>query len=121
MNMVEGACDELPPMRQTRDNAAAAVVHGSLFVCGGIDDEGQVLSCVERFDLRARLWEAVAPLREARGNCWPAVLNGELWICGGWTQVFEPAVWERFDARRGRWEDGAAPSRTYTYGAVVVG
>ncbi|CAK0848404.1 unnamed protein product [Prorocentrum cordatum] len=113
-----GRWEQMPPMLVARWGAAAGVADGKLHICGGLDDNRQPLSSVERLnvggvldahqvdvtflidgaqvpaevpdDLEGSMWEAVPDMSERRG--WPAagVLGGVLYVCGGRDEQREP-------------------------------
>lgn len=95
----------LPPMRRSRCFAAAGVVGGQLYVCGGQDEDWNVLSSVERFDPIKMYWEELPPLRIPRCEAAAGSLGGRLCVCAGLDCDGElvPSV-EVFLEELGKWE-----------------
>ena len=62
---------------------------------------------VERYDLAANAWEAVAPMVEARNSHAVAELDGKLYAVGGFNNGALSSV-ERYDPAANTWE-AAAP------------
>ncbi|CAE7226541.1 KLHL12 [Symbiodinium natans] len=84
----EGQWQALPPMRDARERFAAAVVQGSIYVCGGwyyteAEPSARVLRSVERFDPRLGRWEDLAPMPQRRHGLAAGALGCQLWVCGG--------------------------------------
>ena len=52
-------------MAEARYDHAVAVLDGKLYAVGGLNDDGGILSSVERYDPATNAWEEVAPLPSA--------------------------------------------------------
>mmetsp|Transcript_78942 Transcript_78942/g.143867 ORF Transcript_78942/g.143867 Transcript_78942/m.143867 type:complete len:438 (-) Transcript_78942:89-1402(-) len=100
-----GQWEMLPPMLRARSFAAAGVVGGHLYVCGGQDEDWNVLSSVERFDPITMQWEELPPLRIARCEAAAGSLRGRPCVCAGLDCDGElvPSV-EVFLEELGKWE-----------------
>lgn len=78
--------EALPDMTMPRDGAAAGVLDGHLFVCGGRTGETLELSSGERFDPASERWQGwghVPLMSEQRVCLTSAVLGGALYVLGG--------------------------------------
>ncbi len=97
--------DELPggeppaAMLTARHSFAMAALGGKLYVAGGIDADGNVLSSVEEYDPAANRWTAKAPMPSARVHLAMTALGDRLYALGGFdadrrpvrtTEVFRP-------------------------------
>lgn len=101
--LAAGAWEALPPMVVPRIGAAAAVLAGCLYVCGGSNHEG-IVAVAECFDPVSTVWLRVADMISGRAFHEAAVLDGQLYVCGGQGVGGYPKVLERFDLSRKRWE-----------------
>jgi len=94
-------------MTQLRVGAAAGVVGGRLYICGGALNYNTVLATVERFDPITGKWEAIPSMLAARHGASAGTVNGMLHVCGGWGPDEKPlASTERFCPRTGQWTWG---------------
>ncbi|CAE8583842.1 unnamed protein product [Polarella glacialis] len=101
------------PMIARRCGAAAGVVAGMIYVCGGSvtpfsleDDEDDVmLASAERLRPGASEWEALPEMQLARDGASAGVLGGKLYICGGRasSDLCLSSI-ERFDPKAHLWE-----------------
>ena len=100
-----GVWELLQPMFTERACAAVTVLHGQLYMCGGLGDAGP-MSSMERFDPTHNTWERLAPMTHARVAARVLEIDGRLFVCGGRgaggaslnsAEWFEPATerWER--------------------------
>jgi len=103
--------EALPHMPARRESAAAGVIAGLLYVCGGMALDGVVeadkmLASADRFDpRRGGAWEALPPMSVARDGASAAVLAGKLYVIGGRAgQHLVLSSLECFDPQRGEWE-----------------
>eukprot|EP00929_Paragymnodinium_shiwhaense_P069057 TRINITY_DN34841_c0_g3_i1.p1 TRINITY_DN34841_c0_g3~~TRINITY_DN34841_c0_g3_i1.p1 ORF type:complete len:687 (+),score=140.13 TRINITY_DN34841_c0_g3_i1:187-2247(+) len=109
LNLASNRWEELPPMLFARRGAAAGVISGKLYLCGGYDVQGQALDFAELLDPTATpiLWEALPLMIEQRAEAAAGVMGGSLYLCGGreggssWAQ--RQSV-ERFDPEFGSWQ-----------------
>jgi serine/threonine-protein kinase PknK len=90
----------------------AATIGDSIFVHGGSNSH-EVLTSVERFDLRAGKWEAAPPAPSRRYGHAAAALGDHLYVFGGRDNSPQSPFnsTERFDSRAGKWET-FTPMRT---------
>merc|ERR1719284_1916259 len=92
-------------MTERRSTAAAAVLSGQLFICGGRGDNSQPLDSVERFDPKSGSWHGVMPMMEKRWEVPAAVVAGKLYVCGGsGGGSTNLSTAEKFDPLLGTWE-----------------
>ena len=95
---------------------AVAVLDGNLYAVGG-ESSYNYLSSVERYDLAANAWEAVAPMGTERSEHGAAVLDGKLYAVGGEKENNEEDgsqlvnTVERYNPATNAWE-GLAPMAT---------
>jgi len=80
---------------------------------GGADDES--LGVVERFDVMAGKWEAMAPMLSKRYAVGVGVVGGKLYAVGGMGSGGILQACERFDPQTNTWE-AAAPMPTARWG-----
>lgn len=100
-----GQWELIPSMLQARSFAAAAVVGGRLYVCGGQDEAWNVLDTVERFNPQTEQWEELPPLRAARCSASAGSLGGRPCVCAGLGAHGEPVrSVEVFIEESGKWE-----------------
>jgi len=94
-------------MLEARCEAAAAVLDGTLYVCGGNDRVGSCLRSVERLNEVGGTWEAAPPMLCARRCAVAAALDGLLYVCGGRDEDSGclQSV-ECYDPATGEWRDG---------------
>mmetsp|Transcript_122758 Transcript_122758/g.358313 ORF Transcript_122758/g.358313 Transcript_122758/m.358313 type:complete len:434 (-) Transcript_122758:29-1330(-) len=102
-NPVTSVWDPLPPMRQARSAAAAAVLLNRVYVCGG-NHCGQTLNHVEAYDPARECWQNMCPLLRSRSAAGAAELFGLLYVCGGWSGKQALASVERYNPCTGTWE-----------------
>jgi len=87
-----GAWELMPPMLFARKCAAAGVIEGKLYVCGGYDATEQALDLSECADPHAStVWEALPLMHEPRAEPSSGVVGRRLFVCGGrggvWLQL----------------------------------
>lgn len=70
-------------MRHKRFTTAAAVLHNSIYVAGGYNNQ-RYLATVERLDPREGRWGEVSPMAHKRGAHTCTAANGCLVAIGGW-------------------------------------
>src|SRR5437868_2001608 len=102
---------------------SAAVLHGRIYVAGGIDRANRASAAAFRYDPTANRWERVADLPAPRHHMPLAVVGDTLYAVGGLTGesfVPENTLWlYREDANR--WEPRAAlPAPRGASGAAAV-
>ncbi|XP_077988448.1 kelch-like protein 26 [Glandiceps talaboti] len=76
--------DEMSPMKISRIFFQVTVLFGQLYVVGGQDSKGRILSSVERYDPVTNSWRYVASLSSARYSVSLASHRGKLFAVGGY-------------------------------------
>lgn len=107
---------KVAPMRYARELAAAASLHGSLYVAGGRGKRGWsedlYFSVVERYLPASDSWEEVASMDFARCRHQLVALGGFLYAIGGVDSDGSPmASAERYDPKEDKWSPIASMSR----------
>lgn len=115
------AWEVMPPMLFARKCAAAGVIEGKLYVCGGFDATEQALDLSECLDPRAStVWEALPLMLEPRAEPSSGVVGRRLYVCGGggglWVQLNSA---EAFDPAEGSWQP-LPPMREPRSGATAA-
>lgn len=117
------AWEAIASMAERRGWPAAGVLGGSLYVCGGRDEQREPLSSVERLGPGQITWEPLKPMAGQRAGAAAAAAAGRLYVCGGafGAQMLSSA--ERYDPRVGFWETlpSMAARRAYVAAAAVAG
>lgn len=93
------AWEACPSMLGRRWGAAAGVLDGCLYVCGGYDGARSSLKSVEVFDPTRNAWREGVPMGQRRARAAATVCEGSLYVCGGFdgsellrsAESFEPA------------------------------
>lgn len=77
--------DSVPPapMPTKRSECKTAVVNDKIYVFGGRDSSGQILTAVEEFDPGQNSWSVKTPLPAAIIDFGVAVVNDRIYIVGG--------------------------------------
>ena len=108
---LEGAWRSGPEIPTPRSEVAAATAEGTIYVLGGLAEDGRSLNTVEALAPGAEAWSARAPLPEQRDHLAAVELGGRLWAAAGspgwFTQTTSQTLWV-YDAAADRWE-GRAP------------
>ena len=111
------------PLPEPIQELSAAVLHGKIYVAGGIDGSGRPTAVAFRYDSTLNHWERIADLPVARHHMPLAVVGETLYAVGGLAeQTFVPVntLWlYREDANR--WEPRAglpAPRGASAVGVV---
>jgi N-acetylneuraminic acid mutarotase len=112
--------EAMAPMSTARDDSAAVVVDGKLYVMGGYDAEIVSLSSVERYDPAKNAWEAVAPMSTVRFALVAAVVDGKLYVMGGYDDDESLSSVERYDPAKNAWEAVAPMSTARDSSAAAV-
>jgi hypothetical protein len=106
----EGCWQPVAPMVQKRAGFAAAVVSGSLYVCGGYDGT-DFLRSVERYfpETDTGQWETITPMFHCRHCPSAAAIDGRLYVCGGFNGDGALRTMERYIPASGAgcWEEMA--------------
>jgi N-acetylneuraminic acid mutarotase len=92
-------------MSTARSGQMAVVHENQIYVLGGRNASGQVLSTVERYDPTTNTWGSFPSLRKGRENGAAVVYQGQLMVLGGHTDEDETTHdVEVFDSGENRWE-----------------
>merc|ERR1712071_430163 len=92
-------------MGTARAECAGVLLGGYLYIFGGLDDEYEYLTSVERYSIVGNTWEDLPDMAEARfRHCAVAALRNRIYILGGHRtrvlEVFDTALLEwRTEAR----------------------
>lgn len=97
----------MPRLKTPRTRFGMCSLHGMLWVFGGADAEGVVLSSVEVFDPLANTWmrstEAMPTARQGHGV---VILEGRIYVMGGADAEGLPLnLVEVYDPIKGKWQD----------------
>ena len=97
----------MPRLKKARTRFGICVLHGLLWVFGGADADGAVLSSVEVFNPASNVWMQTAdPMPTARQGLGVAVLGGKIYVIGGSDAEGLPLdVVEVYDPICGVWHD----------------
>ncbi len=71
-----------PLLAGPRQETAVVAVAGEIYVIGGFDEAGRVVTDVEAFEPGAGTWRARAPLPEALHHANAAVVGGKIYVVG---------------------------------------
>ena len=81
-------------MNECRGNAAAAVVNGNIFCCGG-SDRKEIFSSTECYDPSSNVWTLISPMPLSLEGLGAVAMNGNLIVMGGWNGKEDlKNVWE---------------------------
>lgn len=97
------------PMPSSRNNAAAGVIDGKLYVAGGMLHCGPCtpLTTLEAYDPVNDTWTTKAAMPTARTFTTGAALDGKFYVIGG-NAVAETGVVEVYDPATDSWSTGSA-------------
>lgn len=104
-------------------SASAGLIGERIYLPGGKDSKGNVLSVMEVYDPRGDTWEKAADLPAPRCGYALAVYEGRLFVFGGWDgEQVSAAVYE-YDPESDTWTDRTPmpTARAYAAGAVAGG
>jgi hypothetical protein len=111
------AWTQLPQLPVATRAAAAAALHGTIYVAGGTTPAGNT-AAVWAFE-RGR-WRARAPLPRAVYNHSAVVLGGRLYVVGGYAGLRERREVYVYDVDANRWSLATRlPRPTHAFGAVA--
>lgn len=99
----ENAWQEIPPMSEARRGAAAAVMRGLIWVCGG-HTGSRCLNSTETFDPRHVEWMSRAPMTEPRFGASAVCMGEKLYVIGGHSGERALASMERYTVDAQKWE-----------------
>ncbi|MGQ9615519.1 MAG: fibronectin type III domain-containing protein, partial [Spirochaetota bacterium] len=66
--------------------AGATSCDGKIYVIGGFDTNGNVLSAVQIYSVYTGTWSSGTPMTQARANIDAVTVNGKIYVLGGTTQ-----------------------------------
>jgi len=108
LSLEKGTWEVMPPLlgrRRVDGDAAAAVLGGQLYICGGLNfDNVSSSNCVDRFDPDECYWESMPSMPDRRHGAASAVLDDRLYICGGASTGRSGLEVLSFDPKSGLWE-----------------
>src|SRR5947207_1333299 len=105
----DGGWSAAAPLPEPIQELSAAVLHGKIYVAGGIDRTGQATAAAFRYDPAANQWERIADLPAPRHHMPLAVVGDTLYAVGGLAEpsfVPESTLW-LYREDRSRWEPRA--------------
>src|SRR6266699_1798819 len=105
----DGGWSAAAPLPEPIQELSAAVLHGKIYVAGGIDRTGQATAAAFRYDPAANHWERIADLPAPRHHMPLAVVGDTLYAVGGLAEpsfVPESTLW-LYREDRNRWEPRA--------------
>src|SRR5207247_198467 len=79
----DGGWSAAAPLPEPIQELSAAVLHGKIYVAGGIDRAGQATAAAFRYDPAANHWERIADLPVPRHHMPLAVVGDTLYAVGG--------------------------------------
>lgn len=108
------------PMSQCRARAAAAVVGGKFYVCGGRSGPGEILSSAEKFDPEADSWEALPPMCGKRARGVAVATAGCIYVFGGddGNGLLNSA--ESYNTDQALWSPVLSPMKRECFGSVAA-
>jgi N-acetylneuraminic acid mutarotase len=113
-----------PPLPEPIQELSAAVLHGRIYVAGGIDGTGRATAAAFRYDPLTSRWERIANLPAPRHHMPLAVVSDTLYAVGGLAgQSFVPVntLW-LYREGENRWEPRAPlPAARGASGVGTVG
>ena len=99
----------------------AVTLGRQIYVPGGEDDQGTVLSVFEVYDPVTRQWEQLPPLPEPRSRYALVSFDGRIYVLGGWNGSKVCADVFIYDPVTRSWSTGPAlPTARLNAGAAVV-
>src|SRR6266566_2699115 len=105
----DGGWSAAAPLPEPIQELSAAVLHGKIYVAGGIDRTGQATAAAFRYDPAVNHWERIADLPAPRHHMPLAVVGDTLYAVGGLAEpsfVPESTLW-LYREDRNRWEPRA--------------
>lgn len=114
----------LAPAPTARQEVAAAVVDGKIWVAGGLLASGAATARVEAYDPASNTWSRGPDLPIAVHHSMAVGFRGRLVVLGGFVpsggSAFGPAIDRVFELRDGRWEALPRLRRIRAAGAAAV-
>ena len=96
----------MPNMKVARASPSATVVHGKLYVFGGIggnERSSSVLASCEVYDPNTKHWEYISDMGQKREDAAVAVHNGKIFVTGGFDGHRRLDSAEMFDTFTNQW------------------
>ena len=118
------AWTEMPRLKKARTRFGMCALHGLLWVFGGADANGEVMSSVEVFNPEANVWMQTAePMPTARQGHGVTVLDGQIFVIGGVDDEGLPLnIVEVYNPATGTWHDEQRmQQQRERFGISVVG
>lgn len=118
---------DLAPVPSDHQEMAAALLDERIYVVGGLNGVGGVVSTVDVYDPASDSWSTAAPLPEARHHAAVAVAGGRIFVFGGVSSNYlDPIAIERdvfmYDPGSNSWTQRASmPTARLASAAVTVG
>ncbi|MDJ0833418.1 MAG: kelch repeat-containing protein [Gammaproteobacteria bacterium] len=117
---------EMAPLATARDNHAAVVLNGKIYVIGGLDSNSNELLSMEIYDPVADSWSIGAPLPAAGAFGEAHVIGGKIYIKSdnaSDVHVYDPATgWSTVTTIGGGQSFGASDTYNDTiFGNIIVG
>lgn len=119
-----GVWETRPSLAIPRQEVAAAVLGGRVYVAGGLGSDTSALASVERFDPATNRWTRVADLPVTLHHFGMAALGGKLYAIGGYTRSFSThsSLVFTYDPSFDRWSTVAPlPRRRGSPVAATIG
>lgn len=102
-------------------HVSGVTIGGRIYVPGGEDEDGTVLTIMEAYDPRSQQWQSLPSLPAPRSRYALADFEGRLYLFGGWDgQQYRSEVFI-YDPAIAEWRQGApVPTVRRSAGAAVV-
>jgi hypothetical protein len=108
-------------MAFARYDMGTCVIAGELYVTGGIDADGGLLSSVEKYSPSSDTWSTATPLPEARSRHAAVAVGSVMYVLGGIDRAVTASVL-KFDSTQGTWSQLAPmPEARYAHAACAIG
>jgi N-acetylneuraminic acid mutarotase len=108
------------PPGGARQEVAATVVGGKIYVAGGLVAKGSTAR-VEAFDPKTFAWSSVASLPDKINHAMAAELGGRLYVFGGFSDGLKGRASKRvFVLKDGKWSDAPPLTEPRAAGAAVT-
>jgi RNA polymerase sigma factor (sigma-70 family) len=94
-------------MPTPRGYLSSSVVNGKIYVIGGNDDNGNILSTVEEYNPVTDKWTKKSDMPTARYALSASVVNDKIYVVGGMTEIGPKKTWfstvEEYDPVTDKW------------------
>ena len=84
-------------METPRENFGATAIGEKIFIAGGFNNHGRLISCAEVYDSTSNEWSPLPDMREKRWGCSVVSVNGKINVIGGYDSGIIHASGEMFD------------------------